>query len=59
MFLTFKNSPKLEPQAKTHVETHFLSNEPIKMHKNKIEPIKMTYNWKEPNKSMKEMKWTD
>ena len=42
MFLTFKNSPNHKQPSQTHVETHFMTKEPIKMTKKANEPIKTT-----------------
>jgi len=40
MFFHSRTHQILSNQTKTHVETHFLSNEPIKMNKEAKEPIK-------------------
>ena len=42
MFFHSRTHQNLSHQTKTHVETHFLSNEPIEMHKNGKSPIKTT-----------------
>jgi len=40
MFFHSRTHQNLSHQAKTHEETHFLSNEPIEMNKKAKEPIK-------------------
>ena len=44
----------LSSQAKTHMEVHFLSIEPIKRLKNSNEPIKLHKKLNAPNKNKKE-----
>jgi len=59
MFLTFKNSPNHKQSSQTHIETHFMTKEPIKTSKKANEPIKTTQESNEPNKNMIRCKWTD
>jgi len=39
MFFHSRTHQIISNQAKTHMETHFMSNEPIKMNKKANEPI--------------------
>ena len=59
MFFHSRTHQIISNQAKTHMETYFLSNEPIKMNKKANEPIKTTQKANEPNKNMKRSEWTE
>ena len=61
MFFRSKTHQILSNQDKTHMETHFLSNEPIKLSRKQMnqtkawkkanEMIKTVKEWNEPNKT--------